>query len=182
MPKEESFSTTDQFRTISLLTVEGKIFSVLAKRMTSYMTENGYIYTTMQKGGISGFSGCLEHTRVLSQMIREAKVSKGCLTVVWLDLVNSSGSIPQTLIHRAQVHYIIIPQHIKGIIITLAESSYNSKRTILQHNGKPTVPPTVEKGIVTDCTISPIPFTSIIKLLITTAGREAQASKIESGI
>ena len=89
VPKEENSSTIDQFRTISLLSVEGKIFfSVLAKRMTLYMTENGYINTAIQKGGIPGFSGCLEHTGVLSQMIREAKTSKGNLTVVWLDFAN----------------------------------------------------------------------------------------------
>ncbi|RXN07781.1 hypothetical protein ROHU_027499 [Labeo rohita] len=87
VPKEENSSTINQFRTISLLSVECKIFfSVLAKRMTSYMTENGYIDTAIQKGGIPGFSGCLEHTGVLSQMIRETKASNGNLTVVWLDL------------------------------------------------------------------------------------------------
>ncbi|XP_059378226.1 uncharacterized protein LOC132114105 [Carassius carassius] len=116
VPKEENSSTIDQFRTISLLSVEGKIFfSVLAKRMTSYMTENGYINTAIQKGGIPGFSGCLEHTGVLSQMIREAKASKGNLTVVWLDLANAYGSIPHALIHTALDHYHI-PQHIKRMI------------------------------------------------------------------
>ena len=81
------------------------------------MTENGYIDTAIQKGGIPGFSGCLEHTGVLSQMIREAKASKGNLTVVWLDLANAYGTIPHALIHAALDHYLI-PQHIKGMIIS----------------------------------------------------------------
>ncbi|RXN16633.1 hypothetical protein ROHU_027474 [Labeo rohita] len=85
--------------------------------MTSYMTENGYIDTAIQKGGIPGFSGCLEHTGVLSQMIRETKASNGNLTVVWLDLANAYGSIPHALIHAALDHYLI-PQHIKGMIIS----------------------------------------------------------------
>lgn len=81
VPKEENSSTIEQFRTISLF-VEGNIFSVLAKRMTSLMTENSYINTAIQKGRITGFFGCLEHTGILSQMIREAKARKGNLMVV----------------------------------------------------------------------------------------------------
>ncbi|KAL7889491.1 hypothetical protein AOLI_G00017490 [Acnodon oligacanthus] len=116
VPKEENSSTIDHFRTISLLSVESKmLFSVLAKRMTSYMTENGYINTILQKGGIPGFSGCLEHTGVLSQMIHEAKTSKSNLTVVWLDMANAYGSVPHALINTALNHFYI-PQHIKRMI------------------------------------------------------------------
>nr|XP_023657820.1 uncharacterized protein LOC111838758 [Paramormyrops kingsleyae] len=74
VPKEKDSSEISQFRTISLLSVEAKIFfSVLARRMTTYMTENGYVDTSIQKGGIPGFSGCLEHTAILSHLIQEAK-------------------------------------------------------------------------------------------------------------
>ena len=59
-------------------------FSVLAKRMTTHMVENKYIDTSVKKGGIPGFSGCLEHTGVLNQLIQEARQS-----VVWLDLANA---------------------------------------------------------------------------------------------
>ncbi|CAC5371101.1 unnamed protein product [Mytilus coruscus] len=102
-----------QFRTISLLSVEGKIyFSVLANRMTKYMVENSYIDTSMQKGGIAGFSGCVEHTSVLSQLIHEAKTGKKNLAVVWLDLANAYGSVPHKLIDMAMDHYHI-PEHIR---------------------------------------------------------------------
>ncbi|GAA6102828.1 uncharacterized protein LOC120495048 [Tachysurus ichikawai] len=37
--------------------------------------------TSIQKGDVEGFSGCLEHTGVLSQLIQEAKEKKGSLTV-----------------------------------------------------------------------------------------------------
>ena len=32
--------------------------------------------TTIQKAGILGFSGCIEHTSVISQLIKEAKKGK----------------------------------------------------------------------------------------------------------
>ncbi|XP_034721949.1 uncharacterized protein LOC117940937, partial [Etheostoma cragini] len=178
VPKEENSSTIDQFRTISLLSVEGKIFfSVLAKRMTSYMTENGYINTVIQKGGIPGFSGCLEHTGVLSQMIREAKSSKGNLTVVWLDLANAYGSIPHVLIHAALDHYHI-PQHIKGMIT----SYFRGIQLRFKTAHFTTQWQSLEKGIVTGCTISPILFVMGMNLLITAAEKEARGPIMESGI
>lgn len=62
---------------------------------------NRYINTSknIQKGGIWGSSGCLKHTGVLSQLIWEAKKSKGNLTVVWLDLTNAYGLTPHSLIN-----------------------------------------------------------------------------------
>jgi len=42
------------------------------------MVKNKYVDTSVQKGGIPGFSGCC-------QLIREAKGNKGNLMVVWLD-------------------------------------------------------------------------------------------------
>ena len=57
MSKKENSSTISQFRTMSFLSAGSKIFfSVLAKRMTSYMTEKGYIGTSIQNGWIQGFS------------------------------------------------------------------------------------------------------------------------------
>ena len=74
-----------QFRTISLLNVEGKIFfSVMARPVKSYMTENSYADATVQKGGVHGFSGCVGHSSIISQLIHEAKVNKKDMTVVWL--------------------------------------------------------------------------------------------------
>ena len=49
IPKEKNSSTLNQFRTISLLSVEGEIFlSVVARRMTKYMLENKYIDLAVQ--------------------------------------------------------------------------------------------------------------------------------------
>lgn len=45
--KEQTTTNINQFRSIALLNVEGKIFfSVLAKRMTSFLKNNGYIDIT----------------------------------------------------------------------------------------------------------------------------------------
>lgn len=61
IPKEKNSSTIDQFCQISLLNVEGKIFfGVVAQRLSVFLQKNNFVDTSVQKAGISGFSGCLE--------------------------------------------------------------------------------------------------------------------------
>ena len=64
--KEQNSKDINQFRPISLLNVEGKIFfAVLASRLTKYLLTNEYIDTSVQKGGIPGIAGCLEHANMI---------------------------------------------------------------------------------------------------------------------
>ena len=57
-------------------------FSLLSRRSSDFFLDNSYIDTSVQKGGVAGIPGCLEHTGVLTQLLREAKESKGDLTVL----------------------------------------------------------------------------------------------------
>ncbi len=99
IPKEEKSENIDQFRVISLLSVESKIFfSIVAKKLSNFLLSNKYIDTSVQKGGIPGVPGCLEHKGVVTQLIREAREGRGDLTVLWLDLTNAYGSIPHMLV------------------------------------------------------------------------------------
>jgi hypothetical protein len=101
IPKEENSisNTLGQFRPISLLNVEGKImFGILAERMSSFVLENGLINTYVQKAGIPGSPGCLEHASIIWHTIQECKKLRRNLSVVWLDLANAYGSVPHALI------------------------------------------------------------------------------------
>lgn len=57
-------------------------FSIVAKRLFNYLLENNYIDTSVQKGGIPGVPGCLEHTGVVTQLIRGAREGRGDLAVL----------------------------------------------------------------------------------------------------
>ena len=172
-PKEKNSKDVTQFRTISLLNVEGKIFfSVLSRRLTSYLLNNKYIDTTVQKGGVPGFSGCMEHTSAISQLIREAKVNQSDLTVVWLDLANAYGTVPHQLIETALKHYHV-PSHIQGIIVKYLQDiklrfKVGEKLTKWQN---------LEKGIVTGCTISVVLFVMGMNLLNKAASAETRGPK-----
>ncbi len=123
------------FETIYLLSIEGKIFfSILAKGMTTYMVKSKYVDTSIQKGGIPGVSRFLEHAGV-NKLIREAKESKGNLTVVWLDSANASGSIPKT--SSKQLWSTISTSTSRKLSpATLEDSSYGLRPPILQLSGK----------------------------------------------
>lgn len=117
IPKEEGSCNIDQFRIISLLSVESKIFfKIVSQRLTDFLLKNIYIDTSVQKGGVPGVPGCLEHTGVVTQLIREAKESKGDLATLWLDLANAYGSIPHKLVETALVRHHV-PVKIRNLIM-----------------------------------------------------------------
>ena len=102
IPKEENSKEIEQFRSIFLLSTESKIFfSILLRHLSKYLLKNNYIDTSVWKGGIPGFPGCLEHTGVVTQILREAREGNGDLAVLWLDLVNVYSSIPHKLVEEA---------------------------------------------------------------------------------
>lgn len=62
VPKETNSTGIDTFREISLLDVETNIFwAVVARSLTTFVLANNYINPSVQKGGVPGHSGCLEH-------------------------------------------------------------------------------------------------------------------------
>lgn len=70
IPKEENASSIEQFRTISFLSVECKtFFKIVVNRLMGFLLKNTYIDTSVQKGGVPGIPGCIEHTGVVTQLI-----------------------------------------------------------------------------------------------------------------
>ena len=135
-------------------------YSIVAKRITEFLLKNEYIDTAIQKAGVPGFSGCLKHNSVITELIREAKEDKGNLAKVWLDLANAYGSVPHRLIERAMVQYHI-PNKIQDIILRYYSNINFTKKY-----------QRLEKGIVTGCTVSVILFVMAINLIIKIAEKE----------
>lgn len=178
VPKEEKSTTIEQFRTISLLNVEGKIFfSIISQRLSDYLLKNQYINPSVQKGGIPGVPGCLEHSGVVTQLIREAREGKGNRAVLWLDLANAYGSIPHKLVEVALGRHHV-PSSIK-ILIMDYYNNFNLRFT----SGKVTSERHhLEKGIITGCTVSVILFSLAMNMLVKSAEPECRGPKTKSGI
>ena len=112
IPNEEWSKNIVQFRIISLLSVESKIFfNVVARRLSDFLLGSNYIDTSEKKGGILGDPGSLEHMGVVTQLIREAREGKGDLAILWLDLTKHLWVIP----HKHWRHHI--PQNVNSGIL-----------------------------------------------------------------
>ena len=80
IPKVENLAGISMFHPISLLDIDGKImFGILANRLAAFLLQNGYINTSVQKAGIPGFPGCVEHCAMIWHTIQEAKVNNNKL-------------------------------------------------------------------------------------------------------
>lgn len=129
MPKEKNSKTINQFRIISLLNVEGKIFMAV---LSGYLVDKSYIDTSIQKAGIPGFSGCVEHTSVISQLNKEAKEGQKNFAAVWLALANTYGSVSHKLVESAMKLY-----HIPGNVQEIAEEYRSCSRLAIRpHPGR----------------------------------------------
>ena len=95
------------FRTISLMNVEAKLFwSLVSARLYNYLiVSNTIIDTSIQKGSIQKMAGCWEHTSMTWSAIKDARRRKKSLVVLWLDLANAFGSVPHALIEFALRRY-----------------------------------------------------------------------------
>ena len=177
IPKEEGASSVEKFRTISLLNVEGKIFFALkSERILDFVIENNYIDTSIQKGGVPGMSGCLEHTAVLSQLIREAKKEKKNLVVTWLDIANAYGSIPHETIFKA-----LREAHVPEDVVNLIENYYQDVKIRFTTQNFVTGWQKVEKGIITGCTLSVVLFSLVMTYVMLSVKRETKGPKLSSG-
>ena len=102
LPKEADAKQIGQCRPISILNVDGKVFfGILAWRVLAFVQENGYVDESVQKAGVPGIPGCVEHAYTIWDTIQRAKNDKEDLDVVWLDLANAYGSVPHKVLNLA---------------------------------------------------------------------------------
>ena len=162
IPKEEKSELLSQFRPISLLNVEGKIFfSVLSRRLSNFVLANGYIDTSVQKAGIPGFPGCLEHASAIWSIIKRAKTEKKHLDVIWLDLANAYGSVPHQLISTS-LEFFHIPQKIRSLLGNYYDS-FVMRFSVSEYT---TSWQPLEMGIPMGCSISPLLFVLAMEMVL----------------
>ena len=177
IPKEDGAVKVEKFRTISFLNVEPKLsFGVLAKKMINFTLANGYIDTAIQKGGVPGVSGCLEHTTVLSQLIKEARTEKKNLVATWLDIADAYGSTPHQLIAIA-----LRRAHVPEKVVEYIEDYYKEVSIRFTTDNFTTGWQQLEKGIVTGCTLSVVLFSLTMTMLMLSVKSETKGPRSSSG-
>ena len=177
IPKEQNSSSINQFRPISLLNVEGKIFfSVMAARLTKYLTENKYLDLSVQKGGIPGMPGCLEHATLIWDAIQKARTEKRDIDVVWLDLANAYGSVPHDMIQLALEMY-----HIPENIRTMLRKYFQGFSMRFSTKEYTTDWIDLEVGIAMGCAISPILFVLAMEVILKAAMKSSGPVNLGDG-
>ena len=80
LPKEAEAKKIGEFRPISILNVDGKIFfGIVAWRLLEFVQKNGYVDEAVQKAGVPGIIGCVEHAFSIWEEIQVAKKEKSDL-------------------------------------------------------------------------------------------------------
>ena len=177
IPKEERAKKINQFRCISLLNVEGKIFfSLLNRRLVDFLLKNTYIDTSVQKGGIPGMPGVIEHTGVITQLLKEAKANKGDIAVLWLDIKNAYGPIHHSLVQEALKRY-----HVPNKIIEIIGDYYHNFQMRTVSGNTTSAWNYLERGIITGCTISATLFALAMNMLIKAAEVKCRGPTTRSG-
>ena len=162
IPKEQNSEILSQFRPISLLNVDGKVFfGIIAKRMMNFLQTNGYINESIQKAGLPGTPGCVEHSNMIWESIQNAKKDNLNLSVVWLDLANAFGSVPHQILLKAMKTYWIPPE-----VQDLLMEYYD--RFIMRFTTEDftTAWQRLEIGIAAGCTISVILFLLAMEMIL----------------
>ena len=86
--------------------------------MYSFLLENSYAQSHVQKGFIPGLSGTFEHIAAMSHIISQARVKHRSLTITLLDLKNAFGEVSHDLI-KCVFDYHHIPKEISEIFDSL---------------------------------------------------------------
>ena len=176
LPKEENAENIGQFRPISIINVACKIFmGILAKRTVVYLQSNGYVDESVQKAGVPGIPGCIEHASTIWDAIQEAKKTKGNLHVVWLDLANAYGSVPHELLLKA-MDFFFIPDEVQGLM----RKYYQKFQMRFSTEEFTTEWHRLEIGIAAGCTISVIWFILVMEMLLRSADCAEDEAKVRS--
>ena len=125
------------------------------------MKKNKLIDTSIQKAGIPGFSGCLEHTSMIWHQIQCAKKEGRDLHVLFLDLANVFGSVPHSLIWTAFDFF-----HVPKSITNLVRNYFQDLQFCITTAEYSTSWQLLEVGIIAGCTISPLAFTMAMEVII----------------
>ena len=147
---------------------------ILAKRTVTYLRRNGYVDESVQKAGLPGIPGCIEHAFTIWDAIQEAKKTNESLKVVWLDGANAYGSVPHELLMKA-MDFFYIPQDVQSIMKEYNDNfrmRFSTKNFTTEWNR-------LEIGIAAGCSISVIWFILVIEMLLRSADCYEEKSKGE---
>ena len=148
---------------------------ILAKRTVAFLQNNGYVDKSVQKAGIPGIPGCVEHAFSIWDEIQKAKQNNSNLNIVWLDLANAYGSVPHVLLMKA-MDFFYIPKDIQDIMkkyYSMFQMRFSTKEFTTEWHR-------LEIGIAAGCTISVIWFILVMEMLLRATDFSVEEAKVKA--
>ena len=159
IPSEKKLS---DFCPITLINVEGKLFSLVSKHLETHLIHNNkYINHSIQKGCTEKIPGCWEHLTMVWHALKEARSQKSNLAVIWLDIANAYGSNRHKLIVFALHRFGVSPQwirHIETYYKGIFSKSFSQSAFSSWHRH--------QRGIFTGCILSIILFLAGMNIIL----------------
>lgn len=121
LAKTLDLTNPGEFRPIAVGNTDGKIFfTIIADRLQQFMLKNRYIKLNKQKGFLAEIAGCVEHSFVLWEALRDASSHQRSFVTTWIDLANAYGSVRHNLIQFA-LDWYHVPKFIQELIFNYYE-------------------------------------------------------------
>lgn len=150
----------DNWRPIALQNTIYKIYTgVIARRMTNWAIE-AKVISASQKGFLP-YEGCLEHNFLLNSALQDSRRKKKTAALVWLDLKDAYGSVPQDTLLR-----VMKLAGLRGATITIVQDIYTNTKTIIKTDTESSQPVTCRRGVKQGCPLSPILFNLVMEVII----------------
>lgn len=125
------------------------------------MIANKYINRVVQKGGMPGIPGCVEHDSMIWEAIQKTKEEKGNLQVIWLELANTYGSVSHQLLWQALKTFhipsgitVMLKEYFSGFSLCFSTMMFRTEWIDLQ------------VGVAMGCTISLIQFIMAMQVIL----------------
>jgi hypothetical protein len=151
-----------QMRPISVLNAEGRIFfTIFQQKLASYMVDNGYINTSVQKAFIDGLAGCIEHATIFGEMLKDAKSKQRQICSIFLDLANAYGSVRHSLAFFALKWF-----HVPAPMVELLYMYYEGICLQVQTDNWSSNWFGLEIGVPQGCTASTIVFDVVFQMVL----------------
>jgi hypothetical protein len=117
----EDLEIVSEFRPITMTATMGKVLlSIISDRLQRFLVHNQYIPRKIQKGFLAGIAGCVEHSFMLFEAMKEAKEEQRQIVVSWIDLMNAYGSVRHNLIQFA-LDWYHVPKRIQALVFNYYE-------------------------------------------------------------
>ncbi|KAF0683738.1 Aste57867_24228 [Aphanomyces stellatus] len=150
--KKGDADNISNWRPLALQATMYKLYvNIVKSRLSAWLEANGR-FSNVQKG-FRQFNGTHEHNFLSTTLLDRMKRSKTPLYVVWYDLKNAFGSMPQALIWLVLGRLGVPPE-----FVDLLQDIYRNAQTMVATAGGLTPPIPQRCGVFQGCPLSPLLF------------------------